>query len=65
MKRKTAQPTRLKKKLASMAPDELWMDDTIPAYILVRIDPLDITSDIVERAEHPEFENLVLARLPK
>ena len=45
-------------------PHDLWMDLSVPPETLVRIDPLDITTEMVERAEQPELDDYVLMRLP-
>jgi len=46
-------------------PEELWLDQSIEPEELVRIDPLDITSDMVEVAEHPELADGLLRGLPE
>ena len=56
--------TQQTKNKNTAAPSELWNDDDIHPYVLVRRDRLDITSEMVERAEHPELENFWLSRLP-
>ena len=59
MKNATQQPERK----TAPAPSDLWNDESVHAYALVRRDRLDITSDIVERAEQPELHNFWLGRL--
>ena len=45
--------------------NELWLDPDISGEYLVAIDPLDITIEMVEAAEHPEYANLDLYRVPE
>ena len=45
-------------------PEELWLDPDIEPEDLVRFDPLDITDEIVELAEHPELANPIIKALP-
>jgi hypothetical protein len=49
---------------ASMDPEELWLDQDIQPHRLVRLDPLDITAEMVEQAEHPELGDFTLRTLP-
>jgi hypothetical protein len=49
------------------APDgveDLWLDPDVEPEELVLLDPLDITSEMVEQAEQPELANYYLRRLP-
>lgn len=52
-------------RLARRDPGELWMDESIDAYTLVRLDRMDITLDMIRVAEHPELENPWIRRLPE
>jgi hypothetical protein len=45
-------------------PGELWLDLSVSPEELVRLDPLDISAEMVELAERPELEDWVLRRLP-
>lgn len=45
-------------------PEALWLDQDIDPDDFVRLDPLDITIDMVEQVEHPELADFVLRRLP-
>ena len=56
--------TQQTKNRTAQAPSDLWNDESVHPYDLVKRDRLDITADIVERAEHPELENFWLSRLP-
>jgi hypothetical protein len=44
---------------------ELWMDTDITSESLIELDPLDIDSQIVERAESPELDDFSLQSLPE
>ena len=46
-------------------PEELWLDQDIEPEELIRLDPLDITDQMVELAEHPELIDPVLLHLPR
>jgi len=46
-------------------PEELWLDQDIPADELIRLDPLDITAEMVSQAEHPELADWNLQSLPE
>lgn len=48
-----------------MDPEELWLDQDIDPEQLIRLDPLDITPDMVWQAEHPELVDPVLRSLPE
>ena len=45
-------------------PEELWLDPDIEAEELINLDPLDITDEIVELAEHPELADPIIRALP-
>ena len=45
-------------------PEELWQYTDIDPIELVLLDPLNITDEMVELAEHPELENPVIRALP-
>ena len=45
--------------------EDLWLDTSIPEENLIEVDPLDIDDRMVEEAENPELEDLVIGRLPK
>lgn len=46
-------------------PAVLWMDAAVEPTELVSLDPLDITREMVEQAEHPEIADPVIAMLPE
>ena len=46
-------------------PEELWLDLAIEPEELIELDPLDITDDMVEQAEHPELGDPLLVFLPR
>ena len=46
-------------------PEELWLDLSIEPEELIELDPLDITDDMVEQAEHPELGDPLLVFLPR
>ena len=49
------------------APDDvegLWLDPDVEPEELPRLDPLDITREMVEQAEQPELSDFYLRRLP-
>ena len=50
---------------ASIDPALLWNDPDIAPEALLRLDPLDITSGMVERAEQPELADPLIAFLPE
>ena len=45
------------------APSDLWQNDDIHAYAIVRRDRLDVTREMLNKAEHPELQNYWLSRL--
>ena len=45
-------------------PEALWLDQSVPPEQLVRLDPLDITPEMVDEAEQPELGDSILQRLP-
>lgn len=46
-------------------PEELWLNTSISPELLIQLDPLDIDSEMVERAENPELEDFNLQSLPE
>ena len=46
-------------------PGELWLDESITPEELIRLDPLDITPEMVEQAEQPELGDYSLQSLPE
>lgn len=46
-------------------PEALWLDPDVPAELLVRLDPLDISPEMVAWAESPEEGDFVLSHLPE
>ena len=46
-------------------PEELWLDLSIEPEELIELDPLDVTDDMVEQAEHPELGDPLLVFLPR
>ncbi len=52
-------------RLARIDPGELWMDESVDAYTLVRLDRMSVTRELVDRAERPELENPWIRRLPE
>lgn len=46
-------------------PEELWLDMSIEPEELIELDPLDVTDDMVEQAEHPELGDPLLVFLPR
>jgi len=55
-------PSRLAQR--EMDPAELWQDERISPEDLIRLDPLDIDYEMVERAERPELADPLIAFLP-
>lgn len=45
-------------------PEVLWADLSISPEELVSLDPLEVTGEVVERAEQPEMADYVLMSLP-
>jgi hypothetical protein len=45
-------------------PESLWLDLDVAPEDLIRLDPLDITGDMVDLAEQPELADLTLRCLP-
>jgi|GEM_PF-6983349 len=45
-------------------PEELWLDPDVEPEDLIHLDPLDITDEIVELAEHPELGHPIIRALP-
>ncbi len=45
-------------------PEEIWLDADMEPEDLVRLDPLDVTDEIVELAEHPELADPIIRALP-
>ncbi len=48
-----------------MNPYELWLDDDIEPEELIRLDPLDITEEMVMQAEYPELMDFFVSGLPR
>jgi len=46
-------------------PEDLWLDQEVPPEDLIRLDPLDISLEMVEQAERPEEADPVLRSLPE
>ena len=46
-------------------PEDLWLDQEVPPEDLIRLDPLDISQEMVEQAERPEEADPVLRSLPE
>ena len=46
-------------------PEDLWLDQDVPPEALIRLDPLDISPEMVEQAERPEEADPVLRSLPE
>lgn len=46
-------------------PAELWLDLSIEPEELIELDPLDISREMVEQAEHPELGDPLLVFLPR
>lgn len=46
-------------------PEDLWLDQEVPPEDLIRLDPLDISLEMVEQAEGPEEADPVLRSLPE
>lgn len=44
-------------------PEELWLDQDISPEELIQLDPLDITSEMIELAENPELSDPNLSEL--
>jgi len=47
-----------------ISPAELWLDTSIEPEQLIELDPLDITHQMVELAEHPELADPLIRDLP-
>jgi len=45
-------------------PEELWLDQDISVEELIERDPLEITREMLEVADHPELADPILAALP-
>ena len=43
---------------------ELWLDAAVTGEMLAVLDPLDITYEMVEAAEHPELADFVFRSIP-
>lgn len=43
---------------------DLWFDWSVSPRDLVRLDPLDVTADMVDEAECPEMADFIMQRLP-
>lgn len=56
--------TRKKQAFAPKDCEELWLDLSIEPEQLIRLDPLDITREMVAQAEHLELTDFFLRRLP-
>ena len=46
-------------------PEDLWLDQEVPPEALIRLDPLDISPEMVEQAERPEEADPLLRSLPE
>jgi len=46
-------------------PEDLWLDQDVPPEALIRLDPLDISPEMVEQAERPEEADPLLRSLPE
>ena len=46
-------------------PGDLWLDQEVPPEDLIRLDPLDISQEMVEQAERPEEADPLLRSLPE
>ena len=46
-------------------PEDLWLDQEVPPEDLIRLDPLDISQEMVEQAERPEEADPLLRSLPE
>ena len=57
--------THKKGDAAPTRPEELWLDPDIPPEHLIRLDPLDITEEIVQKAQQPELANFEIWILPE
>lgn len=44
-------------------PESLWLDLDVAPEELIRLDPLDITCDMVDMAEQPELADLTMRNL--
>ena len=64
MKRTTTRRQRWTR-LARQDPGELWMDESINPDVLVRIDRLEVSPEMVRVAEHPELANPWINQLPR
>ena len=45
-------------------PEEIWLDQDVSPEELIRLDPMQITEEIIEMAEHPELADPVIAEIP-
>ena len=46
-------------------PEELWFNQDIDELELIRLDPLEVTPEMEEEAEHPELADWLLQSIPK
>ena len=46
-------------------PEDLWMDQEVAPEVLVEIDPLDVTREMVKLAEQPELADPVWMVVPR
>ena len=56
--------SRMKQEAARGPREEFWLNQSIEPEELLQLDPLDITEQMVEQAEHVELADYDLSRLP-
>ena len=44
--------------------EKLWLDQTTTEEELLDLDPMEVTQEVVELAEHPELADPVIRALP-